>query len=119
MVAHMCLLSNRNFALVRLLAQITKLNAHFPGYTINNVRLDNASEFLSQVFDNYWSVSTNVQHLVPYVHSQKCFSIINYKTFAINILLNDLHLYRDVLFCMLRDLYVLSQQLITSTQLYN
>ncbi|KAL4038648.1 hypothetical protein IC575_002271 [Cucumis melo] len=42
--SHMCLLSSRNLAFARLLAQIIKLRAQFPDYTIKNIRLDNAGD---------------------------------------------------------------------------
>ena len=45
-----CLLSTRNVAFVRLLAQIIKLRAQFTDYKIKTIRLDNAGEFTSQTF---------------------------------------------------------------------
>ena len=41
--SHVCLLSIRNVAFVRLLAQMTKLRAQFSYYPIKTIRLDNAS----------------------------------------------------------------------------
>ena len=46
--SHVCLLSNRNVAFARLLAQIIRLRAQFPNHHIKTIRLDNAGEFTSQ-----------------------------------------------------------------------
>ena len=51
--SHVCLLSTRNVAFVRLLAQIIKLQAQFPDYPIKKIRLNNAGEFTSQAFNDY------------------------------------------------------------------
>ncbi|WRX28465.1 Reverse transcriptase [Theobroma cacao] len=40
--SHVCLLSIRNLAFARLLAQIIRLRAHFSDYAIKTIRLDNA-----------------------------------------------------------------------------
>ena len=45
--SHVCLLSTRNQAFARLLAQIIRLRAHFPDYLIKSIRLDNVGEFTS------------------------------------------------------------------------
>ena len=42
--SHVCLLSTRNMTFARLLAQIIRLKAQFPDYTIKTIRLDNAGE---------------------------------------------------------------------------
>ncbi|KAL0544404.1 hypothetical protein IC582_019519 [Cucumis melo] len=69
--SHVCLLLSQNLAFARLLAQIIKLRAQFPDYTIKNIRLDNAGEFTSQAFNNYcMSTGTNIEHLVAHVHTQ-------------------------------------------------
>ena len=47
------LLSTRNAAFSKLLAQIIKLRAHHPDYPIKKIRLDNAAEFTSKSFDDY------------------------------------------------------------------
>ena len=39
--SHVCLLSTRNVAFARLLAQIIKLRAYFSDYPIKTIRLDN------------------------------------------------------------------------------
>ena len=43
--SHVYLLSTRNLALARLLAQIIKLRAYFPDHPIKTIRLDNADDF--------------------------------------------------------------------------
>ncbi|KAL4026378.1 hypothetical protein IC575_014807 [Cucumis melo] len=69
--SHVCLLSSRNLAFARLLAQIIKLRAQFLDYTIKNIRLDNAGEFISQAFNNYcMSTGINIEHHVAHVHTQ-------------------------------------------------
>ncbi|BBH05089.1 Disease resistance protein CC-NBS-LRR class family [Prunus dulcis] len=69
--SHVCLLSTRNMAFARLLAQIIKLRAQFPDYPIKSIRLDNAGEFTSQTFDDYcMSLGIDIEHPVPHVHTQ-------------------------------------------------
>ena len=69
--SHVCLLSTRNNAFSKLLAQVIKLRAHHPNYPIKYVRLDNAEEFTSKTFDDYWmSVGVEVEHPVSHVHTQ-------------------------------------------------
>jgi hypothetical protein len=69
--SHVCLLSSRNMAFARLLAQIIRLRAQFPDYQIKNIRLDNAAEFSSRAFNDYClSIGINVEHPVAHVHTQ-------------------------------------------------
>ena len=69
--SHVCLLSTRNLAFARLLAQIIKLRAQFPDYPIKKIRLDNAGEYTSNAFDDYCtSIGITVEHPVPHVHTQ-------------------------------------------------
>ena len=69
--SHVALLSTRNAAFAKLLAQIIKLRAHHPDHPIKSIRLDNAGEFTSKYFDDYcMSIGIDVEHLVPHVHSQ-------------------------------------------------
>ena len=69
--SHVRLLSTRNAAFAKLLAQITKLRAHHRDYPIKSIQLDNAGEFTLQTFDNYcMSVGIDVEHPVPHVHTQ-------------------------------------------------
>jgi transposase InsO family protein len=69
--SHVCLLSTRNHAFARFIAQIIKLRAHHPEYAIKTIRMDNAVEFTSGAFNDYcMALSINVEHSVPYVHTQ-------------------------------------------------
>ncbi|GJV23042.1 disease resistance CC-NBS-LRR class family protein [Tanacetum coccineum] len=69
--SHVSLLSTRNVAFAKFLAQIIKLRAHFPDYTLKRVRLDNAGEFTSHAFNDYcMSVGIIVEHPVAHVHTQ-------------------------------------------------
>nr|XP_011465717.1 PREDICTED: uncharacterized protein LOC101293208 [Fragaria vesca subsp. vesca] len=55
----------------KLFAQIIKLRAQFPDYSIKSIRLDNAGEFTSQAFDDYcMSLGIEIEHPVPHVHTQ-------------------------------------------------
>ena len=69
--SHVCLLSTRNVTFARLLAQIIKLRAKFPDYSIKGIRMDNVGEFTSKSFDTYCaSLGIEVEHPVAYVHTQ-------------------------------------------------
>ena len=69
--SHVCLLATRNVAFSILLAQIIQLRANFPDYQIKRIRLDNAGEFTSQVFNDYcMSIGITVEHPVAHVHTQ-------------------------------------------------
>ena len=68
--SHVCLLSTRNTVLSKLLAQVIKHRPHHPDYPIKCIRLDNAREFTSKTFDDYYmSVGVEVEHLVTHVHT--------------------------------------------------
>ncbi|KAL0282394.1 UNVERIFIED_CONTAM: hypothetical protein Sangu_2952100 [Sesamum angustifolium] len=69
--SHISLLSTRNVAFARLLAQIIKLRAHFSDYPIKRIRLDNTGEFTSKSFNDYCqSIGIVVEHPVAHVHTQ-------------------------------------------------
>ena len=69
--SYVYLLSSRNVAFARLLAQIIRLRAQFPDHPIKTIRFDNAGEFSSQTFLDYcMSIGIEVQHPVAHVHSQ-------------------------------------------------
>ena len=69
--SHVCLLSTRNVAFARLLAQIIRLRAQFPDYLIKTICLDNAGEFTSQTFIDYcMSVGINIEHPIAHTHTQ-------------------------------------------------
>jgi transposase InsO family protein len=66
-----CLLSTRNHAFAKIMAQVIRLKANFSGYRIQSIQLDNAAEFLSRAFNDYcMAQGIEVQHLVPYVQTQ-------------------------------------------------
>ena len=70
-LSHVCLLSTRNHAFARFIAQIIKLRAHHPEHVIKTIRMDNAAEFSSKAFNEYcMALGINVEHSVPYVHTQ-------------------------------------------------
>ena len=69
--SHVCLLSTRNLAFARLLAQIIKLRAHFPDHPIKTISLDNAGEFSSKAFHDYcMSLGIEIQYPVAHTHTQ-------------------------------------------------
>jgi hypothetical protein len=71
--SHMCLLSTRNYAFAKIMAQVMRLKADFPEHRIQSIQLDNAAEFSSRAFNNYCMAQRiQVQHSVPYVHTQNC-----------------------------------------------
>ena len=69
--SHVCLLSTRNIAFARLLAQIIRLKAQFLDHPIKTICLDNAGEFFSQRFlDFCMLVGINVEYPVAHTHTQ-------------------------------------------------
>jgi hypothetical protein len=52
--SHVCLLSTRNHAFTKFMAQFIRLKANYPEYRIKSIRMDNAAEFLSQAFTDYF-----------------------------------------------------------------
>ena len=69
--SHVYLLSTRNVAFARLLAQTIRLWAQFSDYPIRKIRLDNAGEFISQAFIDYcMSIGIDVEHPVVYTYTQ-------------------------------------------------
>ena len=69
--SHVCLLSTRNHAFAKLIAQVIRLRANQPEHQIKSIRLDNAAEFSSKAFNDYCiALGIEVQHSVPYVHTQ-------------------------------------------------
>ena len=68
--SHVCLLSSRNLAFAKLLAQIIRLRAHFPDNQIKSIRLDNVAEFPPQTFNDYClAIGIRVEHSVAHVHT--------------------------------------------------
>ena len=69
--SHVCLLSTRNVAFTRLLAQIIRLWAQFPDYPIKTIRLNTVGKFTSQTFiDYYMLVGINIEHPIAHTHIQ-------------------------------------------------
>ncbi|GKB16661.1 disease resistance CC-NBS-LRR class family protein [Tanacetum coccineum] len=69
--SHVLLLSTRNVAFAKFLAQIIKLRAHFSDYIVKRVRLDNAGEFTSHAFNDYCMfIGIVVEHPVAHIHTQ-------------------------------------------------
>ena len=69
--SHVCLISTCNVAFARLLAQMIILQTQFPNYPIKTICLDNAGEFTSQTFiDYYMLVGINIEHPVAHTHTQ-------------------------------------------------
>jgi hypothetical protein len=65
------LLSTRNHAFSKLIAQIIRPKASFPDNRIQSIRMDNAGEFRSKAFDDYClATGIKVEHSVPHVHTQ-------------------------------------------------
>ena len=68
--SHFCLISTRNIAFARLFAQIIRLRAQFLDYSIKTIRLDNAGEFTSQTFiDYYMSVGINIEYPIAHTYT--------------------------------------------------
>jgi hypothetical protein len=65
------MLSTRNHAFSKLIAQIISLKASFPDSRIQSIRMDNVGEYRSKAFDGYrLSMGIKEEHLVPHVHTQ-------------------------------------------------
>jgi hypothetical protein len=53
------------------MTQVIRLKANYPEYRLQSVRLDNTAEFSSRTFNDYcMTQGIEVQHSVPYVHTQ-------------------------------------------------
>ena len=69
--SHVSLLSTSNHAFAKIMAQLIKLKAYYPEHRIKSIRMDNAAEFSSRVFnDCCMALGIQVQHSVPYVDTQ-------------------------------------------------
>jgi len=69
--SHVSLLSTRNLAFARLLAQLIRIRAYFPDFPLTKMCLDNVGEFTSQAFNDYcMSIRISVEHPVAHVHTQ-------------------------------------------------
>jgi hypothetical protein len=69
--SHVCLLSTRNHAFAKIMAQVIRLKAYFPENRMQSMRLHNTAEFSSRAFNDYCTAQgIQIQHSVPYVHTQ-------------------------------------------------
>jgi hypothetical protein len=69
--SHASLLSTRNVAFARLLAQIIRLHAQFPNFPIKKICLDNATKYTSQAFNDYcMSIGIDVEYPIAHTHTQ-------------------------------------------------
>jgi hypothetical protein len=69
--SNVSLLSTRNHAFAKTVAQVIKLKAQHPEHQIRSIRMDNAAEFSSRAFNDYcMALGIEIQHSVPYVHTQ-------------------------------------------------
>ena len=65
------MLSAHNVPFPRFLAQIIRLQAHFPNYLIQSFQMDNVGEFTYQTFyDYYMSIGIHVEHPIVHTHTQ-------------------------------------------------
>jgi hypothetical protein len=69
--SYVYLLSTQNHAFAKFITQVIRLKANYPEHQLQSVRLDNAVEFSSRAFNDYcMAQGIEVQHLVPYGHTQ-------------------------------------------------
>ena len=69
--SHVCLLSTRNHAFAKLIAQIIRIKASFTEHHIKSIRMDNTSEFSFRAFNDYcMAQGIEVHHSFTYVHTQ-------------------------------------------------
>ena len=91
--SHVCLLSTRNHAFPKFIAQIIRLRASFPENRIKSIRIDNAGEFTSKAFNDYCLASgIDVEHSILHVHTQNALAkslIKRIKLIARPLLLNS------------------------------
>ena len=65
------LLSTRNIIFAKLLAMLIRFKAHYPEFPVKTLRMDNAGEFKSQQFEDYYTATgIELTYSVPYEHSQ-------------------------------------------------
>ena len=69
--SNVSLLSTRNHAFAKLISQIIQMRNKLPDYHIKSIRMDNAGEFTSKAFDDYYmAIGIKLEHSVPHVHTQ-------------------------------------------------
>jgi hypothetical protein len=68
---HVCFLSTRNHAFAKFMTQVISLKENYPEHQLQSIRLDNATEFSSRAFNDYYMAQEiEVQHSMSYVHTQ-------------------------------------------------
>jgi len=69
--SHVLLLSIRNLAFANLLLMFIRFKAHFLDYPIKTLCMDNAQEFQSKSFEDYYTATEiDLTYSVPYEHAQ-------------------------------------------------
>jgi hypothetical protein len=69
-MSHVCLLSTRNHAFAKFMMQVITLKVNYPKYSIRSICMDNATEFHLEPYNYCMAQRIEVQHSVPYVHTQ-------------------------------------------------
>jgi hypothetical protein len=65
------LLNTQNIVFAKLLAMLIKFRTHNPDFPVKTLRMDNAAEFKSQHFEDYYlATGIELTYFVPYEHSQ-------------------------------------------------
>jgi hypothetical protein len=60
-----------NHAFAKFMTQVIRLKANFSEHRMQSIRLDNVVEFSSRAFNDYCKAQEiQMQHVVPYVHTQ-------------------------------------------------
>lgn len=69
--SYVALLSTRDHSFPRIVGKIIQLRTQYPEYTICRIRVDNATEFMSMLFQKFLiSIGIQLEFLTPYIHSQ-------------------------------------------------
>jgi hypothetical protein len=69
--SHVCLLFTCNHAFTKFMTQVIRFKVNYPEYGIKSIHIDNATEFSSQVFNDYcMAQGIEVQHSILNVHTQ-------------------------------------------------
>jgi hypothetical protein len=65
------LVSTHNHTFAKFMTQVIRPKANYPEHRLQSVQLDNVVEFSLRTFNDYcMTQGIEVQHLVPYVHTQ-------------------------------------------------
>ena len=64
-------LNSRNIVFAKVIAMLIKFRTHHLNFCVKRLRMDNAKEFRSQHFEDYYmATGIDLTYLVPYKHSQ-------------------------------------------------